>query len=122
MSSNRLMTSALVLLALIDSIVFLLCRVRRVIYNQMKDFNAHHDGPKALWKNLAHQATTEELRNLLPSAVFGPVMTGDSYSSRRLFSLLFAGTIPVSWLSRRHMLRCNKYSTVKGPYNGLKHT
>lgn len=25
----------------------------------------------------------------------GPVMKGDSYSSRRLFSLLFAGTIPV---------------------------
>jgi hypothetical protein len=62
----------------------------------MYDFNNRNVGSRAIWRNLAHQDSTQTIRDLLPTALFGPVMAGDSYSSRRLFSLIFAGTIPVS--------------------------
>ena len=96
-------------------------RVRAIVKDQFKAYNKRKGRELAKWSELKDRDDIHTVKELLPRAVFGvrccisfsfieeetltcdpflfvchkPVMPGDSYSSRRLFSLLFAGTIPV---------------------------
>ena len=86
--------------------------VRKVIYRQFSEYNTRSGKELAVWSNLNVRDDIRSVKNLLARGTFGfvksgiaserwlslidrPVMPGDSYSSRRLFSLIFAGTIPV---------------------------
>merc|ERR1712093_643040 len=69
--------------------------LRQIVKEQFSAYNKRVGSEKAVWNELHNRGDLRDVTAQLPRAIFGPVMPGDSFSSRRLFTLIFAGTIPV---------------------------